>query len=560
MGRQKVYLNNPNLPTVDAQFDYGIEEIKEIKKCQDNILHFAENYFHIIAPDDGKIKIPLFTYQKKALRMMRDNRFSLLLFARQSGKSTISTIYCLWTACFNEHQNILIVANKESTAKEIFKRIRLAYEELPNWLKPGVKEYGKESMELANGSRIGITTTTGSAGRGSSANLLFVDETDWIEKNLLESFWASVYPIISNSKKSKIIMASTPRDTAGLFFKLYDGSVKNENNWVHMKVPWYDIPGRDEKWKKETMASLASPEDFLREFECIFDEVGEASINAATFDTLRTKASMPDHVYMNGSYKIWDLPKQGRIYVAGVDVAEGVGKDNTVIQILDLTDLRSINQAAIYTCNTITPIEFTSKLHEILVQWGSPLLLIERDKCGAQVVDNLRKDYQYENIISHGYKELNRSVIPLGVVCHTNTKYDNVINQRYWINTLDAVKINDLQTVEELRDFVRMPNGTWKAKNDKHDDRVMSLGWALLILHEKLISKYFEVITMDENNKPAVIRPYDWGVGTFKNPGSLYNNEVDTGNYNVIPTFVGNGFGFDTDLNDLMQSGWKPLQ
>lgn len=378
--------------------------------------------------------------------------------------------------------------------------------------------------------------------------------------HLLEGFWASVYPIISNSKKSKIIMASTPRDTAGLFFKLYDGSVKQENNWVHMKVPWYDVPGRDEKWKKETMSSMASPEDFLREFECVFDEVGEASINAATFDTLRSKASAPEYVYMDGSYKIWDLPKEGRIYAAGVDVAEGVGKDSTVVQILDLTDLHAINQVAVYSCNTITPIEFTSKLHEILLQWGSPLLLIERDKCGAQVVDNLRKDYQYENIISHGYKELNRSVIPLGVVCHTNTKYDNVINQRYWINTLDAVRINDLHTVEELRDFVRMPNGTWKAKNDKHDDRVMSLGWALLILHEKLVTKYFEVITMDENNKPAVIRPYDWGVGSFKNPDAFYMNEKDSNQYNVIPTFVGNNLGFDDDLNDLMQSGWKPLQ
>jgi hypothetical protein len=559
MARQKVYLNNPNLPTVDAQFDYGIEEIKEIKKCQDNILHFAENYFYIIT-DGDKIKIPLHTYQKKSLRMMRDNRFSLLLFARQSGKSTISTIYCLWTACFNEHQNILIVANKESTAKEIFKRIRLAYEELPNWLKPGVKEYGKESMELANGSRIGITTTTGSAGRGSSANLLFVDEADWIEPHLLESFWASVYPIISNSKKSKIIMASTPRDTSGLFFKLYDGSVKNENSWVNMKVPWYDVPGRDEKWKKETMGSLASPEDFLREFECIFDEVGESSINASTFDSLRTKASPPEYVYMEGSYKIWELPKDGKLYVAGVDVAEGVGKDNTVVQILDLTNLRAINQVAVYTSNTISPIEFTSKLHEILQQWGSPLLLVERDKCGAQVVDNLRKDYLYENIISYGFKELNRSTVPLGVVCHTNTKYDNVTNQRYWINTIDAVRINDLQTVEELRDFVRLPNGTWKAKQDKHDDRVMSLGWALLILHEKLISKYFEVIATDENNKPASIRPYDWGVGATKNPNSFYMNENDSGVYNVIPTMFGNQMYIDNDLNDMMQSGWKPLE
>jgi hypothetical protein len=370
--------------------------------------------------------------------------------------------------------------------------------------------------------------------------------------HLLDSFWASVYPIISNSKKSKIIMASTPRDTSGLFYKLYSGSIKGENNWVSMKVPWYDVPGRDEKWKKETMGSLASPEDFLREFECIFDEIGESSINATTFDNLRSKTSQPEHIYMDGAYKVWELPKEGRIYVAGVDVAEGAGKDSTIVQILDLTNLRAINQVAVYASNSITPIEFTSKLHSILTQWGSPLLLIERDKCGAQVVDNLRKDFQYENIISHGYKELSRTNIPLGVVCHTNTKYDNVTNQRYWINTIDSVRINDMATVEELRDFVRTPNGTWKAKQDKHDDRVMSLGWALLILHEKLISKYFEIIATDDNNKPAIIRPYDWIKSSLKNN----NLKDESESYDNMPIVLGAPV-FNSDLSDLMSAGWK---
>ena len=204
MSKKEIYLNNPNLPTVNAAFDYTPKMVSEIKKCGENLIHFAETYFYIISLDEGKQTIALHLYQKRALRMMRDNRFSLLLFSRQTGKSTISTIFCLWQACFNENQNIIIVANKENTAKTIFKRLRLAYESLPNWLKPGVREYGKESMELANGSTIGITTTTGTAGRGSSANLIFIDEADWIESGLLTEFWSSVYPIISSSKKSKI--------------------------------------------------------------------------------------------------------------------------------------------------------------------------------------------------------------------------------------------------------------------------------------------------------------------------------------------------------------------
>lgn len=183
--------------------------------------------------------------------------------------STISTILCLWHACFRDDQTIIIVANKEATAKAIFKRMRLAYEMLPNWLKPACKEYGKESMELANGSHVSITTTTGTAGRGSTANVLFVDEVDWIEPNMLSEFWASVYPIISASKKAKIVMASTPRDTSGLFYKLYQSSLQPKSAWKSMKITWDQVPGRDEQWRQDTIQSLSDPSTFSREFECV---------------------------------------------------------------------------------------------------------------------------------------------------------------------------------------------------------------------------------------------------------------------------------------------------
>ena len=179
--KKTTYLNNPNLPAVGSQYEYTPQQVKETVTCKKNILHFAENYFHIINLDEGRQLIKLHSFQKKTLRMIRDNRFNLLLFSRQASKTTLATIYLLWHAIFNKDQHILLVANKEDTAKEIFSRVRLAFEELPNWLKPAVKEWGKEGMELANGSKIKITTTTSSAGRGSSCNVLFVDECDHIE-------------------------------------------------------------------------------------------------------------------------------------------------------------------------------------------------------------------------------------------------------------------------------------------------------------------------------------------------------------------------------------------
>jgi hypothetical protein len=172
--KKQTYLNNPSLPTSGAVFEYTPTMVKEIKKCTQNILHFAD-YFYIIHPDKGRMKIPLRPYQRRILRKMRDNRFFILLSPRQASKTTMYTIYALWHVCFENDKRVVIVANKEATATEIFKRIRLAYEELPPWLKPGVEIYAQTSMKLANGSEISISTTTGSAARGMSISCVTGD-------------------------------------------------------------------------------------------------------------------------------------------------------------------------------------------------------------------------------------------------------------------------------------------------------------------------------------------------------------------------------------------------
>ena len=180
--KSEFYLGNPNLPNRHWKEEYTIEMVEALKLCKSDLLYFAENFFFIIDPDNGKLKIKLFPYQKQALTTLLNNNQVILLASRQVGKTTLLTIYALWIACFNEYQNIIIVANKESTAIDIFRRVRLAYEEMPNWAKPGVKEYGKTSLELENGSRIGISTTTGSAARGQSINCI-TDDTLVTVKN-----------------------------------------------------------------------------------------------------------------------------------------------------------------------------------------------------------------------------------------------------------------------------------------------------------------------------------------------------------------------------------------
>jgi len=558
---KQFYLGNKNLPTVNAEFDYASNPkwVADIQKCRKNILYFAENFFYIVNLDKGKIQIELYNYQKKILRSLRDSRFVVLLASRQIGKSTLLTIYALWIACFNEDQNILIVANKESTAINIFKRVRLAYEQLPNYLKPGAVEYGKTSMTLGNGSSIGISTTSSDAGRGSSVNCLILDELAFIDNHLVEQFWRSVYPIISSSKKSKIFIASTPNGTDNLFYELYNGAVEGKNDWKAERVDWWEVPGRDEEWREKTIRSLGSVEAFDQEFGNVFLQTGESSVNEKMFEEMKAEIKEPDFVYDDGSYLLWDTYKQDRIYVAGVDISEGVGAAASVIQILDVTNLRNIEQVACYHNKNISPYNFTSKLHEILQHWGCPLAMIERNNCGAQVVDQLKNTLHYENIVSYGIKN---SADKIGVQAHTNTKYKGVTNMRYWINELKAVKIRDINTLIELKNFIRHANGTWGARPgvDSWDDRVMSLVWSLIILENELAEKYFEIQEFDENKKPLKIKSLDYGIKYFINPNSFYNNEKNKTDYVPSPVLIqGKNEEQNTDISELHDEGWTFL-
>lgn len=267
---KQTYLNNPNLPAEGAVHEYDTEKIKEIKKCQGNILHFAENYFFVRTIDHGVIKIPLRKYQKRILKKLKDNRFFVLLSGRQSGKTSLMTIYSLWIASFLTHQSILIVANKEDTAKEILKRIKLAYEEIPNWLKPGVIKWAETSVAFENGSEIEISTTTSSAARGKTIGVLIIDEAAFIEPaSMLEAFWRSVFPVVSSSKKAKIFMVSTPNGTGNLFHKIYSEAEAGKNGWGYDKIEWNEIPGRDERWKREQIMLMGDYNSYLQEFECV---------------------------------------------------------------------------------------------------------------------------------------------------------------------------------------------------------------------------------------------------------------------------------------------------
>jgi len=532
---------------------------KRIRVCSDKIDTRRRNQWNYI-----KRIVPVESRPVRCITV--DSEDSLYLCGKSlitTHNTTCLTIYALWLACFFDYQNIVIVANKESTAMEIFRRVRLAYEEIPNYLKPGVREYAKTSCEFDNGSRISISTTTGSAARGQSINCLLIDECAFIEpESILEDFWRSVFPTLSRSKKSKVLIASTPNGTGNLFHKLYEGSEKGENGFVSEKVPWYDIPGRDEKWKQEQLAALGSVESFLQEYEVQFLSVGDSAINDALFYELSQKCVDPLVVLDDGNYKIYENPDSTRIYVAGVDISEGVGIDASVIQIFDITDPRHIKQVAVYHNRQIPPLEFTNKLHTILKNWGSPLALIERNNCGAQVVDRLAFDIGYEKVVSYGAKIAGRNRPQMGMIAHTNTKQKGVSNMRHFVNDMKVVEFRDIETLKEIKEFVRYPNGTWKAKGGFHDDRVMAAMYALFILDKEITERYLEILEVDDYGKPCSVAPMDFGVSLFENPTSIYTDFEVVGDNNTFMTPIVFGMGgsdVPAEMSMLEQEGWSIL-
>ena len=555
--KRDYYLGNPNLPTDKSKFEWTPKMLAELKKAKQNLLYFAEHYFYIVNLDRGREKITLHSCQKRSLRKMRDNRFFILLASRQIGKTTMMTIYTLWHACFNTDQKMLIVANKEGTAKEIFSRIRMAYEELPNWIKPGVSEYGKESLKFTNGSTIGISTTTGTAARGQAINVLILDELAFIESHLVDSFWKSVYPVISSSKKSKIFIASTANGTDNLFYKIWNGAIEETNGWGYDKILWDEIPGRDEKWRHETLRTIGSEEAFNQEFGCQFVSTGEMAINEELFEILKVNCVKPKMVMEAGNYKIFREPDEFGLYVAGVDIAEGVNQNASVIQILDLKDLTNIEQVAVYHNREINPFHFTQKLQEILLQWGSPPALIERNNCGAQVVEQLYFNYRYGNIVTYAAGAGKQKNNKVGVLAHTNTKYRMVTNMRYFMNELRSVNIRDIETLTEIKNFVKYPNGKWAAKPGINtlDDRVMSMGWALIILENEIIQRYFEVLRYDDNNRPAELKRYDYDFHTPLGKG-LWDEDNEESKLDTIVFTEKTDQENNAELSVMKTRGW----
>ena len=327
------YLGNPNLKKANVPVEFTKEELSEYVKCQGDIQYFVEKYVQIVNVDKGLIPFEPWSFQKKMLEQFVHNRFNICKLPRQSGKSTTTTSYILWKILFYPDQNIAILANKGALARDLLGKIQLAYEYLPKWLQQGVLVWNKGNIELENGCKVVAASTSSSAIRGGSYNLIFLDEFAFVGNHLADEFFASVYPTISSGTTSQVIIVSTPNGM-NHFYKMWIDAENDNSDYIPIDIHWSEVPGRDDKWKDETIRNT-SEEQFRQEFECEF--IGSASTLISSTKLRQLAFKKP--IQSIDNLDIYEQPQKGKNYVVTVDCSRGVGIDYNTFTVVDITAL-----------------------------------------------------------------------------------------------------------------------------------------------------------------------------------------------------------------------------
>jgi len=355
-------------------------------------LYFIQNYVRIVSLDEGLVPFKMYDFQKEMVGTFHKNRFTICKLPRQSGKSTTIISYLLHYVLFNDSVNVAILANKAATARDLLGRLQLAYEHLPKWLQQGVMAWNKGSLELENGSKILASSTSASAVRGGSYNIIFLDEFAYVPANVAEQFFSSVYPTISSGKTTKVMIVSTPHGM-NMFYKLWVDAEEGRNTYVPIEVHWSEVPGRDEAWKAETIKNTSEAQ-FNTEFECEF---------LGSIDTLISPSKLRVMTYRepkqsNAGLDVHIPPQQGHTYVLTADVSRGTANDYSAFCVFDVTQM-PYKLVAKFRDNELKPLIFPAKIYDVARAYNQAFVLIEVNDIGEQVANAMQFDLEYDNLV-----------------------------------------------------------------------------------------------------------------------------------------------------------------
>jgi hypothetical protein len=492
-----VYLGNPLLKKANTPIEFTEEQIIEFLKCKEDPVYFARNYIKIVSLDHGLVPFEMYPFQEKLIENFHKNRFNICKMPRQTGKSTTCVSYLLHYAVFNDNVNIAILANKASTARDLLGRLQLAYENLPKWMQQGIISWNKGSLELENGSKISSNSTSSSAVRGGSYNVIFLDEFAFIPNHIADDFFASVYPTISSGQSTKVIIVSTPRGM-NHFYRMWHDAERGKNSYVPTDVHWSEVPGRDEKWKQQTIDNT-SEQQFKVEFECEFLGSVNTLINASILRNL----VYDDPLKRNKGLDIYENPKEDHNYLITVDVARGIGNDYSAFVVFDITEF-PYRQVAKYKNNEIKPMLFPSIIYEVAKGYNDAWLLIEVNDIGDQVANILHFDLEYDNILMCAMKGRAGQIVgsgfsgkksQLGVRMTSAVKKLGCSNLKTLLED-NKLLVNDYDIISELTTFVQKHN-SFEAEEGCNDDLAM----CLVIFSWLVAQTYFKEMTNNDVRK-----------------------------------------------------------
>ncbi len=472
----KTYLGNPNLKAANQKVKFTKKQVEEFIRCQDNPIYFIENYLKIVTLDHGLQPFKMFNFQKEMVDTFHTNRFSICKLPRQSGKSTTIIAYLLHYAIFNSNVNIAILANKAAIARDLLGRLQLAYENLPKFIQQGVINWNKGSLELENGSRILAAATSSSAVRGGSYNIIFLDEFAYVPTNIAEQFFSSVYPTISSGTSSKVMIVSTPHGM-NMFYKLWNDAIHERNSYKPIEVHWSEVPGRDEKWKEETIKNT-SEQQFQTEFECEFLGSVDTLINSSKLRTM----SHVNPKTSNAGLDMYEEPKKDKRYVITVDVARGTVNDNSAFVVVDATRI-PYQIVAKYKNNEIKPLVFPQIVYKIAKSYNNAEVLVEVNDIGGQVADTLQYDLEYDNLIMVNQRGRSGQIAgtgfsgrqsQLGLRTTKAVKKIGCSNLKTLIEH-DKLIIQDFDIISELSTYILKGKEKYEAEEGANDDLVACL-------------------------------------------------------------------------------------
>lgn len=505
------YEGNMKFRRSNVVFDYTDHELSEIKKCAKDIVYFAENYACVMT-DNGIQRIKLRDYQIDMLRQFAANRFNITLASRQIGKTICTAIFVAWYLLFNFDKNALILANKGATTKEIIDKMKAIIENLPFFMKPGVVKNDVFEMKYDNGCRMVGQTTTGKAGIGFTIHLLFLDEFAHIHHSFLDGFFENVYPTLSSSQISRIIITSTPNGY-NKFYELYKAATEGLNEFTPFKVDWWQVPGRDEKWKERETKNLGSEEAFNRQYGNQFMASSNLLLQGSTLKRMQQskkkyihrELEQFEHIQIDMTrflgwdpdFRMSDCKDDEKYHVFSVDIADGSGGDYSVINIFQINlvdkkywkyfispsamkDFFGLTQVARFTSNEHSIEDFSKILYTLAVEVfhsENTKLVIEWNYNGGLVLKNLQTLFPQRNNFDEEmvcrFKHRHDAKRPeYGLKVKKDNKIVFCQNFKKAIE-LRRILINDEDTIKQYETFGKLPSGSYGAQMG-HDDMAMT--------------------------------------------------------------------------------------